>query len=758
MDYKPTVLLIDDDTDDQEIFSTAMHKADESVNCIFANDGILALKKFNAEDDFIPDYIFIDMNMPGMNGQQCLKEIKKIDRLRNTPVFMYSTGADPVVMEENIKLGAVEFIVKPANIDELTSILSRIIKQKVIALMFILLFLSVIPGKFFAQTDTKLSAKELKKLSIDQLMNIVITSVSKSPEKLSEVASAIQVVTGEEIRRSGAFRLPGALRLATNLQVSHSGAHDTRVSSRGFGGFPVPNSSLSDKLLVLIDGRTVYTPLFGGVYWDVQNVLMEDIKQLEVISGPGGSIWGSNAVNGIINIISKSAKETQGVYASVVAGGPVKDFGAIRYGSHIDTTFFYRVYGQHFDMNSSTLTNGVDAKDAWNNSQGGFRMDYLPSNKTTFTLQGDLYRGKEDDSASTLVNGQNILARFTHTFSEKSGMTIQSYFDRTFRNLQNQNSTYELNTYDLDFQHNFLAGSRNKIVWGLDYRLASDIIKSVATLISPRERTLHLFSGFIQDQIELIPGRMDLTVGTKLLHNFYTNFEFQPTVRLAYYINSKNTLWSSVSRAVRTPNRLDGDFPSPVKFYSEKVIAYEMGYRVRPTDNLSFSIAAYYNQYTDLRSVEINQNPPPPFYYANNLTANTYGVEFSFKAILTNWWKLRGGYTGLHNKFKTTSPLTYADSYLLQAIDPANQFLLQSIQDLGKHFQLDGTVRYVDKLPKAITLPAVPSYLTFDLRLAYNYKWITVSIIGSNLAEKSRGSAGHIEIPRSVFGRVNVRF
>ncbi|HEX5111314.1 MAG TPA: response regulator [Saprospiraceae bacterium] len=758
MQTVPTFFLIDDDPDDHEIFNHAMKEADDSVQCVFANDGRQAIEKIINENDFTPDVIFLDLNMPRLNGAQCLAELKKIERLKNIPVIMYSTTDNPEVMEAHLKMGAAEFVVKPADINVLTNVLKRIVRQYVKPIMMIVFLMCFFPRQSFAQVNTVTSAKELKKLSMEELMNIVVTSVSKTPEKLSEVASAIQVVTNEDIKRSGVIRLPGALRLATNLQVYSSGAHDTQITARGFNGFPVANSSLSNKLLVLIDGRTVYNTLFGGVYWDVQNVMLEDVNQVEAISGPGGSIWGANAVNGIINIVSKSARETQGLYATVAAGDQLQDYGAIRYGSHIDSTIFYRAYVQHFDINSATRTDGTDAQDAWYNTQGGFRFDYIPSSKSTITVQGDLYQGEEDDTASTIVNGQNIIARLTHHLSDRAGFTVQTYFDRTYRNIQSQNSSIEVNTYDIDMQHNFLAGNRNKIVWGLGYRLTSDHIISQTTPIAPLDRNLPLYSGFVQDQIALVLERLDLTIGTKVLHNFYTGFEIQPTVRLAYFLNDHNTLWAAVSHAVRTPTRIDRDIPSPVIFDSEKLNAYELGYRVRPSNSMSFSIATFYNQYTDLRSIDINPAPPPPAYFANHLEANTWGVEIFANVIATRWWKLRGGYTWMEEEFMKTSDLTLSNGYLREAIDPNNQFLIQSIMDIAKHFQVDGTVRYVDKLPASFTIPEVEAYTTFDLRVAYNYKWITVSVVGSNLASEKHGSSGITRIPRSYHGRLTIQF
>ncbi|MEO8088245.1 MAG: outer membrane beta-barrel protein, partial [Bacteroidota bacterium] len=505
-------------------------------------------------------------------------------------------------------------------------------------------------------------------------------------------------------------------------------------------------------------GRTVYSPLFGGVYWDAQNVLQEDIKQIEVISGPGGSLWGANAVNGIVNVISKTAKESQGLYASAAGGFQPRDFGAIRYGSHIDTTLYYRVYAQRFDFNNTTLNGGIDAKDAWNMSQGGFRMDYYPGSKNTFTFQGDLYKGKEDDSASTYINGQNMLGRWTYNYSENSNFAVQAYYDRTYRNITRQVFKDELNTFDIDLQHNLSTGKRNKFVWGLGYRLDADNISNITNSILPAVKTLHLFSGFLQDQFTIIANRLDLTLGTKVLHNDYTSFELQPTVRLAYTPNSKNTVWASASRAVRTPSRFDGDNPSSPDFDSEVLIAYELGYRVRPAKNILLSLATYYNNYNNLRSIDSSATPPPTFYFGNHLEANTYGIEFSANAVLLPWWKLRGGYTWLHEEFETTSPITYPLSKYIEAIDPSNQFLVQSLMDIGKHFQFDGTARYVDALPQAITQPAVPAYFTFDLRFAFIYNWITVSVTGTNLAQENHGSSGSVKIPRSGFAKISVIF
>lgn len=293
----------------------------------------------------------------------------------------------------------------------------------------------------FAQAD-------LKSLSLAELMDVQVTSVSKRPEQLSEVASAIQVITAEDIRRSGATSLPEALRLATNLQVAQSNAHGWAITARGFNGAPLSNNSLADKLLVLVYGRSIYTPLFGGVFWDVQAVLLEDIDRIEVISGPGGTLWGANAVNGVINIVTKPVKDTEGAYASVLFGSFVKDQESARVGHEIAKGLHLRLYAQHTDHRSTTLQNGKDATDGWNMTQGGFRLDYEREDATGSVI-GNFYGG--DQNLSTIqLDGQNILGRYTQSLGEKSDVSVQAYFDRTWRRLEPPGFSDEMLTYDLD--------------------------------------------------------------------------------------------------------------------------------------------------------------------------------------------------------------------------------------------------------------------------------------------------------------------
>ena len=628
----------------------------------------------------------------------------------------------------------------------------------------ILVIVVVLQGVSSAQKP--LSPKDLKRMSIDELMNIEVTSVSKSREKLTEVASAIQVITNEDVRRSSVTRLPEALRLTPNLQVGQSNSHDWAITARGFNGAPLRNNTLANKLLVMIDGRSIYTPLFGGVFWDAQNVFLEDLDRVEVVSGPGGTLWGANAVNGVINIITKNARETQGWVASAAVGSFLQDYGGLRYGGHIDTSFYYRVYGQRFDQRStSSSVTGNDTYDAWGMTQGGFRADFFPSAKNNFTFQGDFYAGKAD-TGNTLINGQNVLGRWSHTFSEESEWSLQVYYDRTWRDLPAASFRDKLSTYDVDFQHRFAIGANNEILWGAGYRMMENSVRNIPSLVfDPATRVLHLYSGFIQDKIMLVDEELHLTIGSKFLHNDYTGFELQPSARLTCTPSEKHTIWAAVSRAVRLPSRFETDETTPTIttrngiFNSEKVIAYEAGYRARPIGRVNFSVAVFFNQYDDLRSIDSNDMAPPRFLFANNQKATSWGVECSGNFVIKSWWRLRGGYTFQNKEISSKSPLVTTISARFEAIDPKHQAFLQSIVDVGKNFQVDLTGRYVDMLPElASSIPAIPSYATFDLRLAWIFSKFEIAFAGQNLTEKKHREFGAREIPRSVYVKGTLRF
>jgi iron complex outermembrane recepter protein len=602
----------------------------------------------------------------------------------------------------------------------------------------------------------------LKRMSLDELWDLEVTTISKRPEKLTETASAVQVITGEDIRRSGATNVPEALRLASNLRVAQVNAHAWVISTRGFSGI------FTNKLLVLIDGRVVYTPLFAGVLWDVQNLVLEDIERIEVVSGPGGTLWGTNAVNGVINIITKSAGDTQGLYAAGSVGSSLGDLGAVRYGGRVGSNLSFRVSGQRSDRDATWL-NGTKSPSAWNITQGGFRMDWNPSaGANHVTVQGDVYQGTEETVPRTSkVDGQNVLGRWTHTFSKESDVTVQVYFDRTWRRDVPSTFTDELLTSDVDVQHRFRLGGRNNVVWGAGYRLMQDDTPTSTAFVGllPQSRDMHLFSGFAQDDIAILPSRLKVTFGAKVERNSFSGVEVQPSGRLAWTPNDHQTIWAAISRAVRSPSRLDVDYHIPAfpiaigtpgvnggpEFRSETLVAYELGYRAQVTPKSSVSLATFYNKYDDLYSVE-SVGGTRTYQIENGTRGWSSGFELADTYQPASWWRLRGGYTYFHKKL-SDKPGHHFDSSSL-GNDPSHQVLLQSILDLPAHTQFDGVIRYTSRLPA----PPLPGQSSLNLRFAWQVRHWELSIVGQNLTDDRHSEFGLEEISRSVYGKVTTRF
>jgi iron complex outermembrane receptor protein len=475
-----------------------------------------------------------------------------------------------------------------------------------------------------------------------------------------------------------------------------------------------------------MDGRSIYTPLFSGVFWDRQDYLLEDIDRIEVISGPGGTLWGANAVNGVINIISKSAKDTQGVYVEGGGGTALRSFGGARYGGMVTSNVFFRVYGKYFDRDNEVFPNGDNASDSWWMAQGGFRLDAELSSENTVTLQGDVYSGDENlaTGGNSKVSGHNLLGRWSHTFSEDSDLSLQFYYDRT--HLRNTIPALianaiplapagiledDLDTYDIDFQHRFPLGEYNQFIWGLGYRFTHDVVKSAPALgFSPERLDQDLFSGFVQDEIKLLEP-LSLTLGTKIEHNDYTGFEYEPGARLAWRPTDRQTFWGAVSRAVRAPSRVDRDIrlPTPAfspvadnlliggdDFESETVIAYELGYRVQLGSKFFGSISTFYNEYDDVRST--SASPPPaafglPLFYENNLEGHTYGLELSANYQLLDWWRLRAGYTHLRENLRVKSGEFDFNNALNETADPKHQFSVRSSMNLPHNIEFDAGLR-----------------------------------------------------------------
>jgi iron complex outermembrane receptor protein len=633
---------------------------------------------------------------------------------------------------------------------------------------------------------------ELKQLSLEELMGVDVTSVSKKEEKLFDAAAAIYVITEEDIRRSGATSIPEVLRNVPGVEVARVDSHTWAITVRGF------NSTAANKLLVLIDGRSVYTPLFSGVFWDVQDTLLEDVERIEVIRGPGATLWGANAVNGVINIITKSAKQTEGLLVTGGGGTEERGFGGVRYGGKLSETARYRFYAKYFNRDDTVLPDGTDAGDAWQMGQGGFRIDWDASDKNRLTFQGDLYGGslgqtstivsptppfRRLNNADTTVAGGNALGRWVHHFSEASDVQLQVYYDRTERRIPLVFSE-QRDTFDVDVQHRFPVGQWQDIVWGVGYRFTQDSVGNTFNVSwDPDRRATHLVSIFVQDDITLVPNRLRLTLGSKFEHNDFTGFEIQPNARLAWTPTERQTVWAAVSRAVRIPTRLDHDIrlnaqvipgtpPTALavfgsrNFVSEELLAYELGYRLQPHPRLSLDVAAFYNVYDRLLSIEgpgpAQPSPPAvviPFVLANNLEGETYGVEAWANYQIADWWRWQAGYTYLHMQLRSKPGSSDTTSVAGQeGSSPQHRFFLRSWLDLPANLELDTTLRYVDGLSSQ----RVRAYVALDVHLGWRpIKNLELAVVGQNLLDNRHrefSSTLRTEIQRGIYGKVTWRY
>lgn len=630
------------------------------------------------------------------------------------------------------------------------------------------------------------SSSSLTDLDLTELMNVPITTVSRKAESAWKTAAAIHVITQEDIHRSGATTIPEALRLAPGLNVAQIDSRNWAVSSRGFNDF------FANKLLVLMDGRSVYTPLFSGVFWDVQDTLLEDIERIEVIRGPGASLWGANAVNGIINIITKSAKDSQGTLISAGAGTEERGFGTIRHGGMINEWAFYRVYAKYNNRDESRKLNGTRGVDDWDVWRGGFRLDLDPWQKSNFTVQGDVYSGsvgqsqtlftplETDHSGDGRMSGGNLLGNWRHEFSADSDFSLSLYYDRTDREDTVHHEVRD--TGDVDFQHRLQLGERHDLMWGLGYRNTRDDISdgrkgSRAIMFSPGSQSDQLFSTFLQDDITLIEDKLRLTVGSKFEHNDYTDFEWQPSGRVSWTPTEQHTLWGAVSRAVRTPARFEHTvdawfLPIPPggsklvgnpEFTSEKVIAYELGYRIQPLASVSLDLATFYNDYEDLRTIDLSRPFPFPVLFQpnNRMEGESYGFELAGNWKVVENWRLSAGYTFLRLNLHQRNIDSFSDE-AAEGDAPRNQVFLRSYLDLPHNVQFDLGLSYVDQLDAG-----VESYWKLDARVGWkplSSHDLEFSIVGQNLLDKrhSEFRQGFLVVPheieRSVYGKVTYRF
>ena len=647
-------------------------------------------------------------------------------------------------------------------------------------------FCIVLLGFFVALTPALAApaADSLENLSLEELMAVEITSVGKRPQKLADAAAAVYVISQQDLRRSGVSSIPEAQRMVPGLPVARINANQWAISARGFNG------RFANKLLVLIDGRSVYNPLYSGVYWDVQDLLLEDVERIEVIRGPGAALWGANAVNGVINIISRPSSKTQGTLVSARAGTDDREF-AVRQGGTFGTTGTFRLYGKGKMVDEGENAQGVATEDAWKQGRFGFRADWRGAADDAFTLQGDLYRSLADSLTNTwqlaapystyephdsMAQGGNLLFRWQND----RGSQLQLYYDRADRDeLLYENHQ---DTIDLDWQQQLAWGERQQLLWGLGYRWTHDRTQTPRPdqfSVADAEDSHSLLSAFLQDDIQLLPETLVLTLGTKLEHNSYTNFEVQPNARLAWKPAPEHTLWTAVSRAVRTPSRVEDstsgilsvqpdDFGFPVgtipvvyraasnaDFRSEELLAWEAGYRYVPSERFRVDLATFFNRYDNLRTGEVisqsTSGTPLPtsatvlFQADNKAGGDTLGAELALSWQVVPRWRLQASYSYLDMRIALDDDSTdLASVRLAHEVYSCHQGGLRSQLDLAPGVDLDLWLRAVGPIERS----DIAGYVTLDARLGWEVTdRLELSLVGQNLL-----GSGHQEFREEVLG------
>ncbi len=604
--------------------------------------------------------------------------------------------------------------------------------------------------------------EDLQDLSVEELANIPISSVSKAAEPLSDAAAAVYVITHDEIIRSGLTTLPEILRLAPNLEVAQLSATTYAISARGFN--VGDNASMSDKLLVLIDGRIVYTQIFAGVYWDMQSVLPEDIERIEIISGPGATLWGANAVNGVINIITRKSADTQGGVLDIGAGN-LERRASLQYGGRIADDLSYRIHVEGTEFSPNKTSQGTDAEDGWSTPQGGFRIDWSPGGDL-ITAEGDIFHDTEFENNAS---GRDLVASWRHSLGDGSSLQFEAYYDEARRSADDFLG-FVLDTYNFDIQHSFPLGEWNSIVWGAGNRLISYQFANIHSLaFEPAGRTQNFTDAFVQDTMAL-DDTVKLTLGIKLENEPYSGLEPMPSARVSWKIWGDTLLWAAVSRAVRAPTPVDTDLRETLgntdflngstTFMPEVLTAYEIGTRVQPTSRLSFSASSFYDVYSDLRSLEFSPTTGfLPLQWGNRMQGLIYGVEVWGSYQAADWWRLTAGFNLQHEHLRFERGSPGLGGLQLAADDPSHQAQLRSSINLGADVTWDADFRYVGRLPN----PAVPEYVELGTRIGWKISGaFDVSISGFNLLHSRHQEfieAGQTdEVPRSFFVETRWRF
>jgi iron complex outermembrane receptor protein len=604
-------------------------------------------------------------------------------------------------------------------------------------LAFVLVASSAAPS--FGQTPVS-QVEQLKQLSIEELAETQFTGSGRRSEELEEIAAAVTVITADDLRRYGVMNVAQALRLADTMQVAQVAGPSWAISPRGF------NITTANKMLVMIDGRSVYSPVFGGMFWEAQDLVIADIARIEVVRGPGGTLWGANAVNGVVHIITKSAADTRGTFVNAAVGSELLGPFAIRHGGRFGRAGSYRAYAKFHSEDATKLAGGISADNQHDFGQVGFRIESERSAASHFVLQGDLFSGQTglDADRHISLNGGNLLGRWTRRPGSETETTVQVYYDRSFRHVPAQYRGV-LDTFDLDLQQQYGFGPHVLVVGGgyRQYR-GDDRGEGPGFFFDPQQRVSHRSNVFAQAQFDARHG-VFVTVGTKVEHNEFTGAELQPSVS-ARWTRRAQTLWGSVSRAVRVPTRFDTDLrirnpntgtvvlTGTEDFRSEVIVAYDAGYRTRLGEVILVDVAVFNNRYDDLRSQEFPTQPGMPIRLMNMLNAVTRGVETTSKAQVTPWWQIGGGYTYLWKQFTFDPASADPTGGAAEANDPSHIIKLRSMMNIGSRVEADAYLRYYSSLP----MPPVDAYTEVDARVGYRVRpgW-ELALIGSNLLHKN---------------------
>lgn len=642
--------------------------------------------------------------------------------------------------------------------------------------------------------------EQLKSLSLEDLLNIEVTSASKKSQKLTDTAAAIFVINSEDIRRSGKTSVPELLRMVPGIQVARIDINKWSISARGLSG------RFANKLLVLIDGRSVYTPTFSGVYWDVQDMPLDDIERIEVIRGPGATLWGANAVNGVINIITKSAEDTQQGLVSVGAGNVEKAFTDLRYGGELGDSGWYRLSGKLFNREDLVATTPTQGADEWEALRLSFRADLDMSDRDALSVSANTYRDEIVENAFLPVltppyimptklnsdaSGYSVIANWDRDLGDDADFSLKAYYDHTDReDSLVDNARDERDTFDVEFTHRFQLTDAQELIWGVGYRWTQNTIKDSALVSFPSGgSTDQLFNVYIQDDIALLDEQLHLTVGSKFEHNDYTGVEIQPNLRAHYSINENRSIWAAVSRAVRTPSSGENDgqvvagvvpagvngnpFPTLLKafgtdtFDSEVLTAYELGYKAKLLVDLYLDLALFYNDYSNARSIEAgtpfpSTSPPhlvAPLFAANSGELDVSGLELSIDWSLSDRLRLYGAYHYLSVDAKLSGNGGFDSEELIENRDPDHQLSWRVQIDVTPSTELDLWARYT-------RAQNVDPFTAIDLRYAWRAtEDLALSLVGQNLLEDRAetqtelfGQTGPIELRRSVYLKASLNF